>query len=67
MRSEDITALWEDFSEAPPWVTRRDWSLAEARNAMIKRRLLFPATTPINAERALERELFRIMKHGEPK
>jgi hypothetical protein len=67
MRNEDIAALWEHFPEAPPWVTRRDWSLAAARNAMIERRRLFPATTPVNAERALERELFRIMKHGEPK
>jgi hypothetical protein len=60
----DVEALWEHFPEAPLWVTRRDWSLAEARRAMIKRRLLFPATTPLNAEAALARELFRIMKHG---
>jgi hypothetical protein len=63
----DIEALWEHFPEAPAWVTRRDWSLRDARNAMIKRRLLFPATTPLSPEAALARELFRIMKHGEPR
>jgi hypothetical protein len=64
MNTRDVESLWEDFPEAPAWVTRRDWTLAEARCAMIKRRLLFPETAPVTAERALERELFRIMKHG---
>jgi hypothetical protein len=64
MTPDDRAALLRDFEEAPPWVLDRDWSLAEARNAMILRRRTFPATVPLSAERKLSLELFRIMKHG---
>jgi hypothetical protein len=62
MREEDVLMLKEHFPEAPAWVTDRDWSLAEARNAMIKRRLLMPATAPMTPERALANSLFRKLK-----
>ena len=62
MSREDVAALLRDFPEAPSWVTDRDWSLADARNAMIKRRLLMPATAPMTPERALANSLFRKLK-----
>lgn len=62
MQVDDVLALREYFPEAPEWVTERDWSLAEARRAMIKRRLLMPASAPMTAERALGNALFRKMK-----
>lgn len=62
MRTDDVMALREHFPEAPEWVTERDWSLREARNAMIKRRLLMPQTAPITAERALGNALYRKLK-----
>jgi hypothetical protein len=62
MKERDIAALQEDFPEAPNWVTERDWSLREARNAMLARRRLLPATAPMTAERALANSLFRKLK-----
>jgi hypothetical protein len=62
MQVDDVLALREHFPEAPAWVTDRDWSLADARRAMIKRRLLMPQTAPMTAERALGNALFRKLK-----
>jgi hypothetical protein len=58
----DVAALLETFPEAPTWVTERDWSLSDARNAMLARRREFPATAPMTAERALANSLFRKLK-----
>jgi hypothetical protein len=62
VRREDAVELLRDFPEAPAWVTERDWSLREARNAMLARRREFPATAPMTAERALANSLFRKLK-----
>jgi hypothetical protein len=58
----DAAALRETFPEAPTWVTERDWSLRDARNAMLARRRLLPATGPMTPERALANSLFRKLK-----
>ena len=62
MRETDVAKLLEHFPEAPAWVTERDWSLRDARNAMIARRREFPATAPMTPERALANALFRKLK-----
>ena len=62
MNKADVAALLETFPEAPTWVTERDWSLRQARNGMLARRRLLPATAPMTAERALANALFRKLK-----
>jgi hypothetical protein len=62
MSREDVLELLRDFPEAPAWITERSWTLKDARNAMIKRRLLMPATAPMTRDRALANALFRKLK-----
>jgi hypothetical protein len=62
VNERDAAALREDFPEAPAWVVERDWSLRDARNAMLARRRLLPASAPMTPERALANNLFRKLK-----
>ncbi len=62
MTREDVLELLRDFPESPQWVVERDWTLKDARNAMIKRRLLLPQTAPVTRERQLANALFRKLK-----
>lgn len=62
MNKADVAALLEIFPEAPTWGTARNWTLKDARNAMIARRREFPSTAPMTAERALANALFRKLK-----
>jgi hypothetical protein len=65
MRVDDVLALREHFPEAPAWVVERDWSLAAARNAMVKLRLTDVASVGLaTSERGRAAELHRILKHG---
>jgi hypothetical protein len=65
VRVDEVLALREHFPEAPEWVTERDWSLADARNAMVKLRLREAESTGLAfRERGRATELLRILKHG---